>query len=102
MCRIYHCRASGGKCCAECDDRTCANRCLNHPDRCRCAVDGEPRKWGQRGAVVDVDRILMLGRTTAMTYGEIAAEVGCSVSTVQNYLNREGIRRYRGRREHGG
>lgn len=94
MCRIYHCRASGGKCCAECDDRGCGNRCLNHPDRCGCTADGQPRKRGERRAVVDVDRICALGRM-GMPHAEIAAQVGCSASTVRLHLRRAGIRRYK-------
>lgn len=104
ICKIYHCKRTQGRCCTECGAEDCDNRCLNAPDRCRCSAEGEPRRQHQRGPVVDVERILMLGRRPGITYAEIAEDVGCSVASVQHHLARAGLRRHadkRGGGKHG-
>lgn len=93
LCNIYRCSANGGGCCADCDDRECQNRCLNHPDRCRCWVEGLPPVSRHRGCTVDVERILSLGRS-GLPYAEIAETVGCSVPSVQKHMAAAGLRRY--------
>lgn len=100
LCNIYRCKAGGGGCCADCDNATCPNRCLNHPERCHCWVEGLPPVARHRGPSVDVERILSLGRS-GLPYAEIAAEVGCSIPSVQKHLNAAGIRRYGRGRSHG-
>lgn len=42
MCKVFYCDARGDRyCCRDClGYEVCANRCLNHPNRCRLVQGG--------------------------------------------------------------
>ena len=93
QCRIYRCgKTRSAMCCVDCDAENCANRCKNHPDRCRCWEDVAVRSQGQRQDVFDHHQIVAL-RAQGKKILEIAAIVGCGRSTVQAHLSRESKRK---------
>lgn len=92
-CKIYHCATRDSwSCCAECDEEGCPNRCLNHPDRCKCVSDGRPTPKKHHPHKHDHVQILTLAKS-GYTNTEIMEKLGCSRSTVTATLRRAGFKR---------
>lgn len=91
-CTVYRCLAKpGSPCCTYCGDKTCLNRCFNHPDRCRVWV--EKPEEGLRNPKAKIDaaeavRLYQEGLSTA----EIAEQMGYSREHIGLTLRRNGIR----------
>lgn len=94
ICTIHSCRYTGDRrCCIDCD-KNCPDRCLNHPDRCKCCADEEPREKGYHKSWVNTADVLRLAEQ-GLLYKDIARILHCSETTVTNHMNKAGYRRYK-------
>lgn len=92
-CTIYNCSKAGKRrCCHDCDEADCQNRCLNHPDRCHCWEEQEVRAPGRKKGSVDPQRVLELAKC-GLTYKEIGNQLGLQEGTVSYHLHQLGYRR---------
>lgn len=92
-CKIYRCSSMDSWiCCAECSEEGCPNRCLNHPDRCKCVNDGKPTPPKPRPHKYDQSQILAMAKE-GYTNREIMARMGCSKSAITAALRRAGFKR---------
>lgn len=92
VCTIYNCSYTGDRrCCVDCG-KNCLNRCLNHPDRCKCWADEEARKQGQRKGSVSSERVLELA-DAGYSYGQIATKMSISIGAVGYHLQKMGYSR---------
>lgn len=96
-CKIFKCQRMGAwLCCHDCTERSCANRCQNSPDRCRCCDEaGIVESPVRKNTLFDYDQIIDLAKQ-GMKSKDIAAKIGCSPGTVSRVLLAAGIRRYKG------
>lgn len=97
-CKIYKCAKQGDICCADCDSRTCLNRCLNNPERCGCVLP-PPKPRGPREAYdhEEIYRLVLKG----LTNDQVADLIGCAPSTVGKVARKYGLFRPRGRQPNG-
>ena len=94
QCKIYRCRKRpGNPCCAECD-APCILRCANSPERCGCSQQHQPTRQTRR-QTYDHDAIYRL-ILKGLTYGQVAAQLGCSLTTVYSVAKGHGIHRRKG------
>lgn len=100
QCKIYSCRRyPDRRCCADCDDKTCLERCENHPDRCRCwRNDSWPREVRTRVTKEEEAEIRRLLLETNLSHSEIAKMTGRSKSRVCRVAQDYGIHRETGAR----
>lgn len=92
ICTIHSCSYVGDRrCCIDCE-KNCPNRCLNHPDRCKCWADETPGEQHRRKDCVDPALILELAQM-GLSYKEIGQKVGRNPGTVQWHLAKMGYRR---------
>lgn len=92
-CKIYRCSSMASWiCCAECDKIPCPNRCLNHPDRCKCVNDGHRTPKKAHPHKHDHGQILTLTKS-GYTNKEIMERLGCSKSTVTAALRQARFKR---------
>ena len=97
-CKLVKCAKRGGNpCCADCDDKTCLNRCRNSPERCKCVSYLPP----QRKAAYDHEAIYQLV-LKGLTYDQVADRIGCAPSTVGKVAREYGLFRPGRGRRHGG
>ena len=79
------CRQPGKPCCADCQDKTCQDRCWNDPKRCGCWDEGPLPKKRERETRLDRAEIYRL-HGQGLLQREIAARLGCSNSSVSAVL----------------
>ena len=92
-CKIYRCATMDQRmCCHDCAGQNCENRCLNHPDRCRCVSVGSVNKSNTNPPKYDRAQILALAKS-GYTNKEIMDKMGCSKSTVVSALARARFKR---------
>lgn len=95
ICTVATCVLDGSKrCCADCSEKGCKGRCLNHPSRCGVwAKPGGPIGRGRK-QTYDREQVLALV-ASGMKHADVAEAVGCAISTVSDILRREARRRER-------
>ena len=98
FCRIHDCGyVKQWKCCTDCD-RSCRNRCMNHPDRCGCSTWEKPLDKKRMTVGADADgpqqwwrlagcRIIELRRKAGLTQGQLAERIEASQSAVCSWEN---------------
>ena len=98
-CGIHKCLlVNDSRCCLDCNQLDCENRCKNHPDRCKCVRDAKKRNPGQgRPRKIDQDRVLALAKAGMSNYS-IAIELECSHSWVVRVLRQLGYTRPKARK----
>lgn len=95
QCGIYSCRRyPGRRCCADCEDRTCLERCENHPDRCRCWQEvSEIRAVPHRVTPEEEAEILRLLRDPSLSAREVMRRAGRSETLILRIAREHGLQR---------
>ena len=91
ICKISvpSCKRAGTPCCADCPEKDCLSRCLNHPKRCGCWAENTPEKL-HMGRAYDWNQMALLYEQ-GLTLAQIAARLKCKPHTVGNALKKMGV-----------
>ena len=95
QCSIYKCtEVDEWRCCADCERVECANRCKNHPARCKCVKDPAPVRSANNCPVIDPEEVLALAKD-GMSNVAISVRLGCTPDWVAKILRKAGYKRPR-------